>query len=164
MQRTCATCACGKVTVELDGAHIYCAACHCDDCQAAARALDALPAPVPTADAYGGTHYVLHRKDRYDVTTGSGLLKPFRLRQDSPTRRMVASCCNSPMFLAFDNAQHWISVYRARIASAPTLRSRIAMRFATCTSGPDDVPAYKSFPIALVGKLLLSRVTMLVGR
>ena len=166
MPRSCATCACGKVTVELDGAHIYCAACHCDDCQAAARELDALPAPESTTDACGGTQYVLHRKDRYTVTAGGDLLEPFPLRRDSPTRRMVASCCNSPLFLGFDNAQHWISIYRTRIqGTPPALQSRIAMRFSPDTRDPpDDVPAYRTFPIALVGNLLLSRVRMLVGR
>lgn len=166
MQRTTASCSCGKATIALDGAHIYSAACHCDDCQAAARGLDALPSPEPAMDAFGGTHYVLHRKDRYTVLSGGELLSPWRLREDSPTRRMVAACCNSPMFLAFDNAQHWITVYRARLgADAPALQSRIAMKFADPAGGaPDDVPAYRTFPIALVGRLLLSRARMLTGR
>lgn len=117
-------------------------------------------------DAFGGTQYVLHRKDRYTVTSGGGLLRPYRLREDSPTRRMVASCCNSPMFLAFDNAQHWITVYRARLqGEAPALQSRIAMKFSNhAGDGPDDVPAYPRFPIALVVRLLLSRARMLIGR
>ena len=70
------------------------------------------------------------------------------------------------MFLAFDNAQHWISVYLARLgADAPALQSRIAMKFADPAGGaPDDVPAYRTFPIALVGRLLLSRARMLTGR
>lgn len=150
----------------LAGGHIHCAACHCDDCQSAAQALDALPTPAPTTDAFGGTHYVLHRKDRYHVASGSALLRPHRLRDGSPTRRMVASCCNSPMFLAFDNAQHWISVYRARIpGDSPRLQSRIATRFADPAGGaPDDVPSYRTFPFALVVQLLLCRARMFLGR
>lgn len=166
MKRSMARCSCGRVSIALDGDHIYCTACHCDDCQAAARGFDALPSPQPTMDAFGGTHYVLHRKDRYTIVSGDELLDPRRLRERTPTRRMLASCCNSPMFLAFDNAQHWITVYRARFSEdPPALQSRIAMKFANhAGDAPDDVPSYRTFPIALIGRLLLSRARMLLGR
>lgn len=117
-------------------------------------------------DGFDGTHYVLHRKDRYAVSTGIGLLSAHRLRDDSPTRRMVATCCNTPMFLAFDNAQHWISAYRSRISDRPpTLESRIATRFSrNAGSLPRDVPSYKAFPVRMVMKLLLCRAQMAIGR
>jgi len=71
-----------------------------------------------------------------------------------------------PMFLAFDNAQHWISVYRSRIAGdAPQLQSRIATRFSNAAAvAPDDVPSYRTFPVALAAQLLLCRARMLLGR
>ena len=165
-QRTTATCSCGQVSIALEGGHIYCAACHCDDCQSAAHRIDALPSPEPTMDAFGGTHYVLHRKDRYTIPSGSGLLRPHRLRDGSPTRRMVASCCNSAMFLAFDNAQHWISIYRFRIQDkAPELQARIATRFSDHAGDlPADAPSYRTFPVALIMQLLLSRARMVFGR
>src|SRR5690606_3786149 len=164
--RSIAACACGHVRLALDGPHISCVACHCDDCQSAAHRMDALPSPEPTMDGVGGTQYVLHRKDRYTLQSGDGLLQPYRLRAGSPTRRMVALCCNSPMFVAFDNSQHWISVYRARIeGQAPALQSRIATRFAHHAGAvPQDVPSYRSFPISLVVQLLRCRARMALGR
>lgn len=160
---TRATCACGQVAVELRGRSIYCAACHCEDCQRAADQLARLPTPDPVTDPYAGTHYLLHRRDRYTVERGA--LVPHRLRAGSPTRRMVAECCNTPVFVAFDNAQHWISVYRARVDPAPALQARIATKFHPGRAPlPDDVPAYRTFPLALVAQLLLSRARMAVGR
>ena len=161
-----ASCACGQVIVRLDGPHIYCTACHCDDCQAAAHELEKLPTPEPVMDRCGGTPYVLHRRDRYAILQGSERLEPSKLRQDSPTKRMVARCCNSPMFVAFDNAQHWISVFRSRIdRGAPKLQSRIAPKFSEHPEAlPNDVPAFKTFPIQLVMRILLARGQMVIGR
>lgn len=161
-----ATCSCGQVIVRLDGPHIYCAACHCDDCQAAAHELEKLPTPEPVMDQFGGTHYVLHRRDRYVILQGSERLEPYKLRPDSPTRRMVARCCNSPMFAAFDNAQHWISVYRSRIErGAPQLQSRIATKYSEHPEAlSNDVPAFKTFPIKLVMRIILARGQMAIGR
>jgi hypothetical protein len=34
-----------------------------------------------------------------------------RLKPDSPTRRVVATCCNSAMFLDVTKG-HWLSMYR----------------------------------------------------
>ena len=166
VQRATATCSCGNVSIALNGPPIYCAACHCDDCQTAAQNLDELPTPEPTMDAYGGTHYVLYRKDRYVISFGSELLRPHKLRESSPTSRMVASCCNTPMFLAFNNAQHWISMYRFRIKEqTPRLQSRVATRFSKHPETlPNDVPSYRTFPIKMVVRLLLSKVQMTFGR
>ena len=161
---TRATCSCGDVTIELHGSHIYCAACHCDDCQEAANELEKLPAPSPVMDPYGGTHYILHRKDRSAVLGGE--LRPHKLREESPTSRMVADCCKTPMFLAFDNSQHWISVYRSRVRDgAPALQSRIATKFCSRAEDlPVDAPAYRTFPLKMIAQLLLSRVQMALGR
>ncbi len=165
-QGATATCSCGSVNIALKGPPIYCAACHCDDCQTAARKLDELPAPEPTMDAFDGTQYVLYRKDRYFISSGSELLWPLKLRDTSPTSRMVASCCNSPMFLMFNNAQHWISVYRSRVEEKPPrLQSRIATRFSKhIETLPNDVPSYRTFPLKIVACLLFSRVQMAIGR
>lgn len=166
IQRATGTCSCGNVSIALNGPPIYCTACHCDDCQAAARKLDGLPTPEPTMDAFDGTQYVLHRKDRYFISSGSELLRPHKLRESSPTSRMVASCCNSPMFLAFNNSQHWISVYRSRIKEqTPRLQSRIATRFSTRSDTLlSDVPSYKTFPVRMIMHILLSRIQMAIGR
>lgn len=159
-------CSCSHVAVELKGAPIYCTACHCDDCQFAADGLAKLLPPEPIMDSFLGTHYVLHRNDRYAVVRGQEYLHPYKFRDNSPTNRMVATCCNSPIFVSFENSQHWISLYRQRFVSeAPALQSRIATKFLKDPrSLPADPPAYKSFPLMLIVRLLASRLQMIIGR
>jgi hypothetical protein len=63
---------------------------------------------------------------------------------------MVASCCNSGMFVKFGRA-HWTSFYRARFAGdLPPLEIRIQTKHRL--PGPDlpgDVPNFEGFPIRL---------------
>lgn len=166
VEQSLVECSCGQVAVELKGAPIYCTVCHCDDCQFAADELVKLFPPEPITDSFLGTHYVLHRNDRYAVVRGQGLLHPYTFREISPTRRMVATCCNSPLFVTFENSQHWISLYRQRfVDEAPALQSRIATKFLKDPSTlPADPPAYRSFPLKLVVRLVVSRLQMLIGR
>jgi len=75
---------------------------------------------------------------------GSEHLQDNKLKPDSPTRRVVAGCCNSAMFLDFTKG-HWLSMYRGRF---PNDAPRVEMRVMTndkpknVTLG-DDVPNYK---------------------
>ena len=52
----------------------------------------------------GGTRFVLYRKDRVRFIAGAGRLREFRLTPASTTRRIVATCCRTPMFLEFQTA------------------------------------------------------------
>ncbi|MCG6856649.1 MAG: hypothetical protein LJE67_01125 [Salaquimonas sp.] len=45
---------------------------------------------------------------------GAECLGEHRLKPDSPTRRVVATCCNTAMFADFTKG-HWISIYRDRL-------------------------------------------------
>lgn len=161
-----AQCGCGKTALEIIGNPIYCTICHCDDCQAAAEELGEAPLGEPIMDAFRGTAYVLHRKDRYAIIRGKDHLQPFKLRKDSPTTRMIAGCCNAPLFLSFDNSQHWISIYLARFGThAPSADSRIATKFIDETIGlPEHPPTYKTFPLKMMAVILKSRVLMAIGR
>lgn len=103
-------CACGKVRLEAVKAPIVSAECYCNSCRAAGGRLQALPAAAPVLQANGGTRFVLYRKDRIRFPVGAELLKEFRLRPGAKTRRVVASCCNTPVFLEFQNG-HWLSLY-----------------------------------------------------
>ena len=49
----------------------------------------------PVLNPDGGTDYVLYRKDRVQCVTGQEHLEEHRLKPDSPTRRVIATCCNS---------------------------------------------------------------------
>ncbi len=161
-----ATCACGRVELEAHGAPIVSAVCYCDDCQAGGHKIEALPNAGAVVDPDGGTAYIIYRKDRFACTKGDDLLRRIKLRETSRTNRVVATCCNSAMFVDFDGGPHWISAYRARFrGDLPPLQFRISTKFKP--DGivlPDDVPSHPSYPPAMAFKLLATRVAMLLGR
>lgn len=97
--------------------------CHCDSCRRAAAGFAALPYAAPVVNAEGGTDYVMMRKDRVRVLQGEPLLVAHRLSPDAPTRRVLAGCCNAPMFLEFKGG-HWLSVYRDRFEDKPAIEMR----------------------------------------
>lgn len=103
-------CACGRVRLAVERAPIVSAECHCNSCRAAGERLQALPAAPRIQEANGGTRFVLYRKDRVRFVEGADLLREFRLTPASKTRRVVAGCCNTPVFLEFENG-HWLSLY-----------------------------------------------------
>ena len=150
----------------MEGAPIMSVVCYCDDCQSGARQIEALPNAGAVVDIDGGTAYVLYRKDRFKCTKGAHLLKGYKLKQTSTTNRMVATCCNSAMFLAFDGAPHWVSVYRARIqGGTPPLQMRINTKFKRANSDiPKDVPGYATVPVKFVGNLMAAKLRMLLHR
>ncbi len=161
-----ATCACGRVEVEAAGAPIACAVCYCDDCRKGADLIEALPGAGAVRDADGGSAYILFRKDRFAPRKGADLLKSYKLKDSSPTNRVVATCCNSAMFVNFDRGPHWVSAYRARFrGELPPVQFRICTRFkAEGVTLPDDAPSSPRYPARLMFRLLASRVGMMVGR
>jgi hypothetical protein len=152
--------------MEATGAPIVSTVCYCMDCQRGSRQIEDLPNAGSVLDADGGTAYILFRKDRIKCTKGAERLQGYKLEQTSITNRVVASCCNSAMFVNFDKGPHWISAYRSRFSGTlPPLQMRI------CTKSkpehialPTDVPNYPGLPPALIVKLLMSRVAMLIRR
>ena len=156
-----AICQCGKVKLEAIGAPILTAACYCSDCQQAGHQIEQLPSAPPVLGADGGTSFVLYRKDRVHCATGQEHLEERRLGPDSPTRRVVATCCHSAMFLDFTKG-HWLSIYRNRIPDgAPPLemRTMTSKRPAGVTI-PDDVPAYEHHSGKFMRKLLGAWIAM----
>jgi hypothetical protein len=160
-----ARCACGSVELEAIGDPIVSAVCYCDDCQEGARRIEALPNAPPVLDADGLTAYLLFRKDRLKRSRGAQLLQGHRIKERSPTSRVVATCCNSAMFLEVDWG-HWFSVYRARFpGDVPPLQVRINTKFKPGNSAvPGDVPSYAIFPLKFVVKLVAARIAMLLRR
>lgn len=160
-----ATCACGSVEIKAFGKPIVSAACYCDDCQRGAAQIEALPSAPAVRGPDGGTAYMLFRKDRFECSKGAELLKPHKLKQASPTNRVVATCCNSAMFVNFDRGPHWVSAYRTRFhGDLPPLQARICTKFKP--EGvvlSDDVPSYRSYPPSFIVKLLASRIAMALG-
>jgi hypothetical protein len=160
-----ARCSCGRVEYRATGRPIVSLVCFCNDCQAGSRQLEALPGAGLVRDPDGGTAYIVFRKDRVQRARGVELLQSHKLREGSATNRVAASCCNSPMVMWFDDAKHWVPVYRTRFVGAvPDAEMRICTRSAPDGSGSSDVPGYPGYPIRLLAKLLAARLAMLVGR
>jgi hypothetical protein len=157
------SCSCGKVEFEATGAPIAAVACYCDDCQEGSRRIEALPNAPPVRDEDGATEYLLYRRDRFKCSKGRELLQDCRLQEKSPTKRVVAGCCNSAMHLDFEKG-HWLSSYRSRFTGeAPPLEMRVQTRFMpTYAEAQDNIPAYRGLPFQVISKLLLARIAMLL--
>ena len=104
-----ASCSCGRVELKASGAPIVSSVCYCDDCQKGSRQIEELPNAGPVRDPDGGTAYILYRKDRIECSKGAALLKSYKIKDNSVTNRVVATCCNSAMFMNFDKGPFWVS-------------------------------------------------------
>jgi hypothetical protein len=156
-------CACRSVTLETFGAPIVSTSCYCNSCQAAGRQIEELPSAPAVLDPDGGTPYIVYRKDRVICLTGAEHLAERRLKPESPTRRVVATCCNSAMFLDFTKG-HWLSIYRGRFPQdAPALEMRVMTGHAP-GGIPVDVPHYRGQSGKFMWRLLASRLAMLASR
>jgi len=159
-----AHCRCGKVQCVATGAPTLSTVCYCSDCQAGGHVIEALSGALRVRDDDGGTPYLTYRDDRFAVTAGADLLVGHALKPDAPTRRFVASCCNSGMFVKFGPG-HWTSTYRHRYdGSLPPIdmRTKVARR-TSALPFPDDAPTYRGFPLRLFWRLLKARVAMLAA-
>jgi hypothetical protein len=160
-QHLSATCQCGKVKFETVGSPILTGTCYCTSCQQAGRQLGQLAAAPPLLDPDGGTSMVLVRKDRVQCVTGQAYLEEHRLKPESATRRVVATCCNSAMFLDFTKG-HWQSMFRNRFATdAPPLEMRVmtAERRAGVELA-DDLPNYAGHSGKFMLKLIAAWIAM----
>ncbi len=156
-----ASCRCGQVKFEAAGAPILGAVCYCASCQEAGRRFEQLPGAPAVCDADGGTEYVLYRKDRVRCVAGERHLQEHRLTPGAPTRRVLATCCNSAMVLDFTKG-HWLTMYRNRFTGAA---APIEMRVMTRDrrSGAElagDVPNYPGHSGTFMFRLLTAWAAM----
>lgn len=128
VRRIAARCRCGQVVIEATGKPIVTTACYCASCQEAGRQFADLPGASPVLNGDGGTDYILFRKDRVRLLKGAKLLREYRLTPETKTRRVVATCCNTPMFVEF-TAGHWLTFYKAGFP--PEDRPPLEMRVMT---------------------------------
>lgn len=119
--------------------------------------MQSLPSAGPVLEPNGGTRFVLYRKDRVRFSRGAEHLKAFRLTAQSSTRRVLAACCNTPVFLEFQHG-HWLSLYASlwsEGASPPIAERTMTIDRPPGTPLPDDVPNSKrqslSFFLSLLG-------------
>jgi hypothetical protein len=156
------SCSCGKVTLELTGPSIINAECCCTSCRSAGDRIEALPGAPRFRTPFGATPYVLARKDRIRFTGGMEHLAEFRLTPKSHTRRIVATCCNSPVFTEFQGG-HWLSLY-GNLWPAGTL-PRMDLRTMTADLPdasvlPNDIPNAKGQNGRFFARLLGAWVAM----
>jgi hypothetical protein len=158
---TTIACSCGAVCLEAAGAPMMGAICHCTSCRTAGQEFDARSPVAPIVDSGGGTAVVLWRKDRVRCIRGSERLEARRMSPGAPSRRMVASCCQTPMYGDFVKG-FWISIYHGRAPDAPPPSMRVMT--ADVPEGvalPDDgLPRYRARPAKFLFKLLATWATM----
>lgn len=113
----------------------------------------------------GGTALCLIRDDKFSVDAGEPLLEPHLLDPASSTQRLVATCCNSAMFLSFKDGRFWKSVMVDRIVSQkPAIEMRLCTKYRT--SGlpwPDDAPRYRKFPVSALARIGQQWLSMKLG-
>jgi hypothetical protein len=159
------SCACGRVRCQAVGVPILSVVCYCDNCQEGGQKIEKLPNAARVLDADGGTPYLSYRDDRLSCVSGADLLVGYKIKDSAPTQRFVASCCNSGMFLKFGRG-HWVSMYRARFeGDVPPIEMRTQTKYRLVdTEIPHDAPSYRTYPMKLIGRLLTSRLSMLIAR
>jgi hypothetical protein len=159
-------CECGAVECLGHGAPILTVVCYCDDCQTAARELEAMPDAPPVMDSDGGTALTLFRANRFAATQGAEKLVSHKLKPDSVTNRMVASCCNSAMYLAFDKGPHWVSTLCNRlVGEVPPVKYRVMTKYRTSTLPyPDAAPTSKGFSLRFLGRMVRDAIAQKLGR
>lgn len=160
-QPNVAACRCGQTAIELTGAPILSATCYCESCRTAGHGFERDLGAPQTVNASGGVDYCSYRKDRVKIARGALCLREFRLKPESPTRRVVAGCCNSPMFVDYTPG-HWLTIFRDRLpATAPG--SQMLLMTKDKPEGavlPSDIPAYASMPPGFMFKLIASWAAM----
>ncbi|QMT40068.1 GFA family protein [Neisseria shayeganii] len=149
-------CRCGQTRIEVVGAPFMVTECLCNSCRAAAGRLAALPQAQNLLTPLGATATALYRKDRVRFVEGFDRLAEFRLTDDSGTRRVVATCCNTPMFMELKGA-HWLDIYLhlwpAASRPKPQMRT-MASDLADASALPDDLPNLPKQSLGFYAKLL----------
>jgi hypothetical protein len=156
-----ASCTCGQMALEASGAPILSAVCYCESCRSAARQFEQAPGAPSVLNEDGGVDYCLFRKDRVRILRGGEHLRVHRLTEASPTRRVAAACCNTPMFVDFTSG-HWLTLYRDRLpVDAPPLEMAVMVKDRPAGPvRPGSLPTYPTHPARFMIKLLAAWVAM----
>jgi hypothetical protein len=158
------SCVCGSVVLETVGLPIVAVACHCVDCRSAGHQIEGLPGAAPVFDSSGGIAFLLFRKDRMRRAEGTQLLRGLKLEPSSVTSRYVATCCNSMMYLGFDDSKHWVSMNRDRFeGEVAPVRMRICTGTMPGDALPIDFPCYSGYPLRFIARLILAGLLMRIG-
>lgn len=155
-------CTCGKVVIEVTGKPIIAAECHCTSCRTAGARLGELPGSLQVRAPNGGTPHVLYRKDRVRFVSGAERMREFRLTPEPHTRRVVATCCNTPLFTEFKDG-HWLSIYGRLWPAGAMPAMEIRTQTADLPQGmvlDDTIPSGTRQTLGFYGRLLGAWVAM----
>lgn len=156
------TCRCGRTKLELTGRPITVTECLCNSCREAAGRIARLPGASDILTAYGATTCAEYRKDRVRIEIGAENLREFRLMSTSGTRRVIAACCNTPIFIEAKGG-HWISLYLLLwpTGASPKAEFRTMTGDLADRSGlPHDIPNLKTHSARFFVKLFAAWVGM----
>lgn len=155
------SCSCGGTQLEVSGAPIIVTECLCDSCRTAATRLASLPSARNMLTPYGATPTALYRKDRVRILAGAGHLAEFRLH-DAGTRRVLATCCNAPIFMEMKGA-HWLDLYLHLWPAARRPKAELRTMVGDLpdpSALPRDIPNLKAQSIPFYSKLLWAWIAM----
>jgi hypothetical protein len=156
------TCSCGQVAIDMEGAPILSVECCCTSCRTASTRFEQLPGAPRIQTEHGTTPFVMVRKDRIQWVAGTSLLEEHRLSPKAPSRRVIATCCNTPVFLEFSGG-HWLSLYGQLWpdGTRPPLEMRtMAKDLPAGVTLPNDVPNAGSQSATFMFKLLGAWIAM----
>jgi hypothetical protein len=160
--RTELSCACGSVRIEVTGAPILSVECCCTSCRTARAVFEARPGAPALLGEQGTSRYEMFRKDRVGFVAGREQLREFRLQPGSSTRRVVAACCNTPVFTEFQHG-HWLSLYGGLWLAGTLPRLEMRTMAGDLPDGvalPADVPNLKSHSFGFIAKLMAAWIAM----
>lgn len=155
-------CTCGRTRLEVQGDPIASVECCCTSCRDAGNRMQALAGAPRTLTAYGATPFVMYRKDRLRVLSGQDNLKWFRLSPERSTKRVLATCCNTPVYLEFKGG-HWLSLYGVLWPEAvmpPATMRTMAVDQPQTVPLPGDIPNARKQSLGFFAKLFGAWVAM----
>ena len=155
-------CTCGQTRLEVDGKPIASVECCCTSCRAAADRMQNLDGAPRTLTDHGTTPFVMYRKDRVRFLAGRDNLKSFRLSPDHTSERVIATCCNTPVYLEFKGG-HWLSLYGGLwpdgTMPSPTMRT-MTSDLPKGAALPNDIPNMRKQSLGFFAKLFGAWVGM----
>ena len=111
---------------------------------------------------YAATPCAEYRKDRVRIVSGPEYLAEFRLQPGSASRRVIATCCNTPMFLEMKGA-HWLSLYLhlwpAEVRPKAELRTMTG-DLPDVSGLPQDIPNLRTHSVSFYARLLAAWIAM----
>ena len=155
-------CVCGQTRLEVEGTPIVSVECCCTSCRTAGDRMQSFEGAPRTLTDYGTTPFVMYRKDRICFLAGIESLKSFRLSSEHSSKRVIASCCNTPVYLELKGG-HWLSLYGGLwpegAMPAPVMRT-MASDLPKGATLPGDIPNAKKQSLGFFAKLFGAWVAM----